>query len=69
MGLVPTEQRGLASAINSVVWRLPNSITTVLGGIILAMGNYMLPFELATLFYVVSILSFYTLFRNFKTRS
>ena len=66
MGLVPKERRGLASAINSVVWRLPNSVTTIAGGIILASGNYALPFELATAFYVVAILLFYVFFRNFN---
>jgi predicted MFS family arabinose efflux permease len=66
MGLVPRERRGLASAINSVIWRLPNSVTTIIGGAILASGNYSLPFELATLFYVIAISLFYMFFRNFE---
>jgi MFS family permease len=67
MGIVPRERRGLASAINSVVWRLPNSVTTILGGIILHSGNYALPFELATGFYIVGISLFYIFFRNYDT--
>jgi len=66
MGLVPKERRGLASAINSVVWRLPNSVTTIIGGAILASGNYSLPFELAALFYIVAISLFYTFFKDFE---
>ncbi len=66
MELVPQEKRGLASAINSVVWRLPNSVTTIIGGVILASGNYSLPFELAALFYICAISLFYTFFRNSK---
>ncbi len=66
MGLVPKERRGLASAVNSVVWRLPNSLTTIAGGIILASGNYSLPFELAALFYIVAISLFFAFFKDFK---
>jgi len=66
MGLVPKERRGLASAINSVVWRLPNSVTTIIGGAILASGNYSLPFELAALFYIIAISLFYTFFKDFE---
>ncbi len=66
MGIIPVERRALASAINSLFWRLPNSVTTIAGGIILATGNYALPFYLATSFYVVGILGFYLVFRNTK---
>ena len=66
MGLVPKERRGLASAINSVVWRLPNSLTSIAGGVILASGNYSLPFELATLFYVIGIFMFFLFFKDFQ---
>lgn len=64
MGIIPPDQRGLASAVNSLVWRLPNSITTVLGGMILATGNLELPILLATAFYVVGIVGFYGIFRH-----
>jgi MFS family permease len=68
MGIVPAEQRSLASAVNSLVWRLPNSITTILGGWIMASGDYALPFFLATGFYVISITGFYAVFRNVKPK-
>jgi len=64
MGIIAPEQRGLASAVNSIIWRLPNSITTIVGGILMGAGNYDLPIFLATSFYVVAIAGFYTVFRN-----
>ncbi len=64
MGLITKEERGLASAINSLVWRLPNSVTTVIGGTLLAAGYHVLPFAMATVCYVVSISLFYSIFRN-----
>lgn len=64
MGIVTKEERGLASAINSIVWRLPHSVTTVVGGILLGMGLYDWPFYIATVFYAISIGLFYALFRD-----
>lgn len=64
MGIVSPEQRGLASAVNSIIWRLPNSITTIVGGILMQSGNYDLPIFLAALFYLVAIMGFYVAFRN-----
>jgi len=64
MGIVSPEQRGLASAVNSIIWRLPNSITTIFGGILMQAGNYDLPIFLAAMFYAVSITGFYVVFRN-----
>lgn len=64
MGIVTKEERGLASAINSIVWRLPHSVTTVIGGVLLGMGLYSEPFYLAALFYAISITLFYLLFRG-----
>lgn len=64
MGLITKEERGLASAINSLVWRLPNSVTTVIGGTLLAAGYFVLPFVLATVCYLASISLFYIIFRN-----
>ncbi len=66
MSIITPEERGLASSINTIVWRLPNSITTIIGGTILAAGNFELPFLLAALFYAISIVSFYAFFRNVK---
>ena len=69
MRIVSPEERGLASSINSVIWRLPNSVTTYIGGIILASGNYSLPFLLGAGLYILSITLFYSVFRNFKPAS
>ncbi len=66
MGIVPREQRSLASAVNSLIWRLPNSATTILGGWIMVSGNYGLPIFLATGLYVIGITGFYGIFRNVK---
>jgi MFS family permease len=66
MGIITKEQRGLASAVNSIVWRLPNSITTFFGGLILASRNYDLPIFLATGFYAVAVTGLYLAFRNVK---
>ena len=66
MGIVAPEQRGLASAVNSIIWRLPNSVTTVLGGILMAAGYLDVPIFLATAFYLASIASFYAVFRNVR---
>jgi MFS family permease len=69
MGIVAPEQRGFASSVNSVIWRIPNSITTIAGGVILASGNFVLPFILAGAFYAVAISLFYPTFRNVKPLS
>ncbi len=66
MGIVPPDQRGFASAVNSVVWRIPNSVTTIAGGVILAAGYFELPFLLAGSFYIVSIVLFYRTFKDIK---
>src|SRR6267378_1646422 len=64
MGIITSEERGLASAINSIIWRLPNSVSTILGGMILGAGLYSLPFLLATAFYATAIFLFYSVFKN-----
>jgi MFS family permease len=66
MGIVEPEQRGLASAVNSIIWRLPNSITTVLGGVLMQEGHFDLPIFLATAFYAAFVIGFYTVFRRSK---
>src|SRR2546425_9890824 len=66
MGIIAPEQRGLASAVNSIIWRLPNSVTTVLGGILMAAGYYDLPILLATACYVASISLFFTVFPHVR---
>jgi MFS family permease len=69
MGIIAPEQRGLASAVNSIIWRLPNSITTVVGGLLLEAGFLDFPIFLATAFYLVSISGFYVVFRNVRPTS
>jgi MFS family permease len=69
MGIVTQEERGLASAINTVVWRLPNSVSTIIGGILLASGIFDLPFYIATVLYVVAIGLFYSHFKNIHPNS
>lgn len=66
MGIIPARQRSLASAVNSLIWRLPNSLTTIAGGVVMASGNLLLPFYLATAFYVLGISCFYVVFRNVR---
>jgi MFS family permease len=66
MGIISKEERGLASAINSVIWRLPNSASTVVGGMLLAEGIYDIPFFLATGFYVTALVLFYAVFKDVK---
>ncbi|MBC7126623.1 MAG: MFS transporter [Candidatus Methanosuratincola petrocarbonis] len=66
MGIVHPEQRGFASSLNSVIWRIPNSITTIIGGAILASGNFELPFLVAGSFYAVGISLFYLSFKDVK---
>ena len=69
MGIMSQEERGLASAINTVVWRLPNSVSTIIGGFILAAGIFNLPFYLATGLYAISIGLFYNQFKNIQPKS
>jgi len=69
MGIIEKEQRGFASALNSVMWNLPNSASTIIGGFILESGNYTSPFLLAALFYASSATLFYTVFRKVEARN
>jgi MFS family permease len=68
MSIISKEERGLASAINSIVWRLPNSASTIVGGMLLASGDYKTPFILATGFYTVSTALMYILFKDVKAK-
>jgi len=69
MGIVTKEERGFASALNTLIWRLPNSVSTIAGGYILAAGMYDVPFFLATAFYATGIGFFYRIFRDVKPES
>ena len=64
MNLIAQDERATASALNAIVWRIPNAASTVVGASLLSTGNLSLPFYLCTLLYVVSITLFYVLFRK-----
>lgn len=66
MGIVSKEERGLASAINSIFWRLPNSASTFIGGILLNSRSFEVPFIVATGFYAVAIVLFYHTFKDVR---
>ena len=66
MSIIDPETRGIASAINSIVWRLPNSASTVVGGVLLDGGQFEAPFLLAAAFYLTSISLFYRTFRKIR---
>jgi predicted MFS family arabinose efflux permease len=66
MGIIDKDDRGLASAINSIVWRVPNSVTTFIGGSMLAAGLLSLPFYLAATIYIIAITAFFLNFRNIR---
>jgi predicted MFS family arabinose efflux permease len=68
MNLVAQDERATASALNAVVWRLPNAASTVFGAAALSAGNLSLPFYLCTVLYFVSITLFYMLFRKVEPR-
>ena len=66
MSIILPEERGFASSINAITWRLPNSVSTVIGGALLHAKDFYTPFYLAAAFYAVSTASFYVLFRKVK---
>jgi MFS family permease len=75
MGIVKPGRRGLGSAIAAIVWRLPNSVTTIIGGYILYQGLnggnhflYDVPWLGAAGLYVVGIGLLYLNFRDVKPK-
>ena len=64
MNMIAEDERATASSFNVVIWRLPNSASTVIGGLMLNGGDLSLPFYLCTALYVSSIALFYSLFKN-----
>ena len=64
MGLVSPDERGVASGISASLWRLPNSLSSIVGAIWIGANLLALPFELATILYVSAIVSFWFLFKN-----
>ena len=75
MGIIRPGRRGLGSAIAAIVWRLPNSATTILGGFLLYTGFasgdhflYDLPWLGASALYALGIGLLYLNFRNVKPK-
>ncbi len=76
MGITPPNRRGLASTINAVIWRVPNNVSTIIGGYILTysafdvpslgISHLDLPWILATALYLLGIGLLYVSFRNVK---
>jgi len=62
MSIFPAEQRGLVSALSNITFRLPNSLSTYFGGLILGLGLLQLPFFIASAFYIVGLAGFYIFF-------
>lgn len=68
MGLVNENERGLASSITAIFWRIPNAISTFIGSYLMEIGLLDLPFYIATVLYSISIYMFWYWFRVFETK-
>lgn len=66
MGLVDEKNRGLASGINTALWRLPNALSTFIGAYLMEIGYLSMPFFVASLLYLISIALFWYFFRKTK---
>ena len=76
MGITPPQRRGLASTLNAMIWRVPNTGSTIIGGFILGSTLYNvpylglshldLPWVLATGFYAVGAVLLFINFRHVK---
>ena len=64
MGLVATEERGVASGVSTALWRLPNALSSFIGAWMMGIGLLSLPFFVGTVFYGASIIMFWFFFRN-----
>jgi len=62
MSMFPAEQRGLVSAVTNTTFRLPNSVSTLFGGLVLGMGLLELPFIIASAFYILGLVAFFAFF-------
>jgi predicted MFS family arabinose efflux permease len=67
MGIIPSKQRGVASGISSIFFRMPNSLSTYPGSLMMREGNLALPFYIASIMYVISIIVFWIWFRKTRT--
>ena len=68
MSIFPAEQRGLVSAVSNTIFRLPNSVSTSLGGFVLGLGLLELPFLIASALYAVGLGAFLVFFIAAKGR-
>jgi MFS family permease len=66
MGLVKKEDRGTVSGISGAIWRLPNSVGSSIGAVVMGLGLLYEPFFIGGAFYVVSIVLFWIFFRTTK---
>ena len=66
MGLVDENDRGMASGINTALWRLPNALSTFIGAYLMSIGLLAAPFFIASLLYSISIGLFWYFFRKTK---
>jgi MFS family permease len=66
MGSVAEDERGAAAGISSALWRLPNSLSSVIGAWLMGIGLLATPFFLATLLYIISITLFWLFFRKVR---
>ncbi len=76
MGITAPNRRGLASTLNGVIWRIPNTASTIMGGFVLGSATFDLPqlgvshfdtpWVLATAFYLTGIALLYFSFRHVK---
>jgi MFS family permease len=66
MGLVTPDERGMASGITAALWRLPNSLSTAVGSVLIGDGFLGLPFYIATVLYVIGISTFWFMFKDAK---
>jgi MFS family permease len=66
MGLVDENDRGMASGINTALWRLPNALSTFIGAYLMSVGQLAAPFFIASILYSMSIALFWYYFRKTK---
>lgn len=64
MGLVSPDERGMASGVTAALWRLPNSLSTTVGYVLIGDHLLALTFYIATVFYVFSITAFWFMFKD-----
>jgi predicted MFS family arabinose efflux permease len=69
MGIVVEDERGVASGVNSVVWSLPNALSSFIGTSLMAMGHLAAPFFLSGTLYVISMTLFWFFFRKTESGS